>query len=292
MISHPGRRDFLSACGAALGAALLPARRVRAEPAPAALGGIGVQLYTVRRELERDFDGTLARVAEIGFREVEFAGYMGRPPARVRAALERHRLAAPASHVAFEAVADGTIARTLGEAAEAGHRWIVVPWLPTEARGSLDAWRRTAELLARAGERARRAGLRLAYHNHDFELPPVDGRVPLELLLDETDPTVDFELDLFWLVRGGGDPLEWFARYPGRFPLVHAKDSAGAPEHRMVDVGAGTLDFARILGDEARQKAGIEHVFVEHDEPANAFATIRAGYEHLRRALRQGARPS
>ena len=140
----PDRRSFLSTCGAALlGAACsragntLPDRR---------LDRIGVQLYTVRRDLARDFDGTLSRIAEIGYREVEFAGYHGKSPGEVRAILSRLGLAAPASHVpieAFRSDIDGAIAA----ATQVGHRYLVVPWLAPAERGTIDDYRRIAEML-------------------------------------------------------------------------------------------------------------------------------------------------
>jgi sugar phosphate isomerase/epimerase len=124
--------------------------------------------------------------------------------------------------------------------------------------------------------------MRLAYHNHDFELTPMDGQLPLELLLRGTDPAlVDFELDLYWATFAGQDPLDWFARHPGRFAMLHLKDSAGAPDHRMTAAGAGRIDFARILA--RRGKAGVKHVFVEHDNPADAFASVRASRDYLAR---------
>jgi sugar phosphate isomerase/epimerase len=273
----PDRRSFLSTCGAALlGAACsragntLPDRR---------LDRIGVQLYTVRRDLARDFDGTLSRIAEIGYREVEFAGYHGKSPGEVRAILSRLGLAAPASHVSldeFRRDADGTIAA----ATEVGHRYLVVPWIDPSQRRSLDDYRRIAEELNRIGEKARTAGMQLGYHNHDFELARLEGSVPLDVLIERTDPAlVVLELDLYWVTKGGADPLTYFSRHPGRIHLVHVKDSAGPPEHRMVDVGRGTIDFAQIFA--RREQAGIRHAFVEHDDPADALATLRVSYQHL-----------
>jgi sugar phosphate isomerase/epimerase len=104
--------------------------------------------------------------------------------------------------------------------------------------------------------------------------------VPYDVLLDRTDPElVGFELDLYWITKAGHDPLAYFDRYPGRFPAVHVKDSAGAPAHRMTEVGGGSIDFRRIFAK--RKQAGIEHAFVEHDQPADALASIRASYDYL-----------
>ena len=271
------RRSFVSTLGAALlGAAC---SRVGSSQSTQRLERVGVQLYTVRNDLARDFEGTLARVAEIGYREVEFAGYHNRSPSDVRAILTRLGLAAPASHVPldqFRRNIDGAIA----DAKTVGHEYLVVPWLDPSQRRSIDDYRRLAEELNRFGEKVRAAGLRLGYHNHDFELGAMGGSVPLDMLFDRTDPNlVVFELDLYWVTRGGADPLTYISRYPGRVHLVHVKDSAGAPEHRQVDVGKGTIDFGKILS--RREQAGIRHAFVEMDEPTNALETLRVSYQYL-----------
>ena len=264
-------RRTLLAAGAA---ALLP-------PVTKRLDKIGVQLYTVRREMARDVEATLARVAEIGFREVEFAGYFDRSPEQLRRTLTGLGLAAPGAHYPFESLRDGWD-RILDAAARIGHRWAIVAWIPREARESLDGWHRVAEAFNHAGEQARAAGLAFAYHNHSYEFAPLEGRIPFDVLLAETDPrVVAIEMDVYWITLGGHDPRAYFARHPGRFPLVHVKDSAGPPEHRMVDVGRGTMDWKGIFA--LSRQAGIRHYLVEHDEPGDAFASIAAGYQYLRR---------
>jgi sugar phosphate isomerase/epimerase len=272
------RRDFLHTTAGATLVAVLPLPRCAAARR---LDRIGLQLYTVRAEMARDFEGTLARVAEMGYGEVEFAGYFGRTPAQVRAALAGAGLTAPASHVPFEILREGWDG-VLDTAAAAGHTGVVVPWIPQEERPDLDGWRRVADLFNGAGERARARGLRFAYHNHDFEFAPVGGQVPYDVLLEATDPAlVAFEMDLYWTVKGGHGPLAYFAAHPGRFQLVHVKDSAGPPDHRMVDLGRGTIDFAAIFARSA--EAGIRHWFVEHDEPADPLAFCRDAFAYLRR---------
>jgi len=272
------RREMLRwSAGAALTAAL---------PLPRCASGrrldrIGLQLYTVRAAMARDLEGTLARVAEIGYREVEFAGYFDRPPAAVRTALADAGLDAPATHVPYESLADGWD-QMLATAAAIGHGAVLVAWIPREARPDLDGWKRVAEMFNRAGERARAVGLTFAYHNHDFEFAPVEGEVPYEVLLGATDPAlVAFEMDLYWTVKGGRDPLAYFTMHPRRFPFVHVKDSAGPPDHRMVDLGRGTIDFAAIFARSAH--GGTRHYFVEHDEPRDPFTFCRDAFAYLRR---------
>jgi sugar phosphate isomerase/epimerase len=274
------RREFVKAVGAAaLGSVFSP---LAPSPQPLAplhkLDRIGLQLYTVRHQMEKDVEGTIARVAATGYREVEFAGYFGRAPRDVRALLDHHGLSAPSSHVSL---APEQWRAALDAAPVVGHRYLVIAWIPAEERHTLDDYKRAAERFNRAATEAKAAGLQFAYHNHDFEFVPLDGRLPYDVLLAETDPKlVQLEMDLYWTVKGGQDPLAYFARWPGRFPMVHVKDAGPPPDHRMVDVGAGTIDFKKILAQ--RDRAGIRHCFVEHDEPADPFASIRASYEYLK----------
>ena len=240
---------------------------------------IGVQLYTVRAAAAADLPGTLERIAGIGYRDVELAGYHGRTPVQIRELLTRYGLGAPSSHVPIASLR-GDWKKALDEARTIGHEFVTIPWIGDEDRRTADSWKRVAELFNRGGAEAKAAGLRFAYHNHDFEFRRTGDVIPFDLLLAETDPAlVSYEMDIYWLVKAGHDPLDYFTRFPGRFTMVHAKDSAGPPEHRMVDVGAGTIDFARILPRGVA--AGVKHVFVEHDQPADPMASITASYRHL-----------
>jgi sugar phosphate isomerase/epimerase len=270
------RRGFLGAAAGGIAGAS-PLARFLASSRLDRLGKIGVQLYTIRDALKADFEGSLARVAEIGYREVEFAGYFDHPARDVRRILHRHGLAAPAAHISLEDIRTRW-ARTLDDAHTIGHRYLVCAWINDEDR-SPDGYRRVAAEFNGAAEAARKAGIGFAYHNHSYEFVPLAGRLPYDILLDGSDPElVKFEMDLFWITKGGGDPFAYFARYPGRFPLVHVKDMAA--DGRMVDVGQGTIPFGRILAQ--RDQAGIRHCFVEHDEPADPFASIAASYAWLR----------
>ena len=279
------RRDFLATLGTlAVGAAGWRADRA-AQPDGRLFPRLGLQLYTVRDEMKRDVERTLERVGEIGYREVEFAGYFGRSPAQIRAALSANALSAPSTHIGFAELTGASWPRILDESKAMGHEFVTIPWLAPAERRSLDSWRRVADALNRGGESAKSAGLRLAYHNHDFEFAPVDGQLPLDLLLTSTDPAlVSFELDIYWMVRAGHTPVEYIAHHPTRFSMLHVKDSSGPPDHRMVDVGAGKIDFRAIL--ERAGQAGARHAFVEHDQPADAMASIRTSHRNLSRITR------
>lgn len=243
---------------------------------------VGLQLYTVRDAMQRDLPGTLARVAQIGYRDVEFAGYFGRTPAEIRALLEQNGLRAPSSHVGYPGT-DAAWAKILDDAKAVGHEYVTCPWIPEEARGSADKYRRVADLFNRSAQKAKDAGLRFAYHNHDFEFKPLEGgALPFDILLQSTDKSlVDFEMDLYWTVKGGQDPIAYLDRFPGRFALVHIKDATAAPERTMTDVGSGTIDFRGIFAHDADRGAHIKYFFVEHDQPADAMASITSSYQHL-----------
>jgi len=283
------RRDAVKALAALAAAGLLPRAASAASAARSASGSaarikrVGVQLYTVRTAMNADVAATLQAVATIGYQEVEFAGYYRHSPADIRKMLDDHGLSSPSCHVGMGAVQDG-FGATADAAHVVGHRYLTVASLDMRALKTADDWKRTADAFNEAGRRAKAAGLRFAYHNHNAEFTPVGGQVPMELLISGTDPSlVAFELDLYWITKAGSDPHAYFARFPGRFEMVHVKDSTGAPDQRMADVGSGTMDWKGIF---ARHKqAGIRHYFVEHDEPADAMASLRASYSYLR-ALR------
>jgi sugar phosphate isomerase/epimerase len=271
------RRHFLATMGAGLG---MLSSRDRLFPSLFSsadrLNRVGIQLYTVRSLMGKDFDGTLAQIANIGYTEVEFAGYFNRTPEQVRAALSANKLTAPSTHIGFPKD-DAAWKQTLDQARETGHQWVTIPSLESAMRKTPDDWKRTADRFNQLGAMAQGSGLRLAFHNHDVELAPFDGTNGLETLLKGTDPKlVDFEMDIYWVVKGGGDPLDLLARYPGRFPMFHAKDATAAPERKMVDVGAGTIDFGKIFA-----KANPKHVFVEHDQPADPLASAQASFKTL-----------
>jgi sugar phosphate isomerase/epimerase len=282
------RRTFLKTGVAGLGGAWLLGSGCAANgyTADGAASGerIGVQLYTVRDRLEKDFAGTMEQVAAVGYREVEFAGYYDRTPEQVRVLLDRLDLTAPSTHVGLDIVRKN-LDQTLSAAQIIGHRYVIVPWIEESLRNA-EGYRQLAAELNRYGAAARERGIRFGYHNHEFEfLPLTGGQTGMDILLAETDPAlVDFELDLFWTVKAGRDPVEVFARHPGRFPLWHVKDMADVRgAQRMVEVGTGGIDFGRIFANAA--KSGLRHFFVEHDEPADSLASLRTSYQNLKRIL-------
>ena len=304
------RRDFLHRAALGAGALALAAcdggrTEARRDDSPVAGAGngpaaargepgrpLGVGLYSVRGLLEKDMAGTLGALAAIGYREVEFAGYFGRPAKEVRATLDRAGLTAPTVHVPL-AELRGNIAKVADDAAILGQRLVICPWLETPT--TLDAWRRLADEFNGMGTALKGRGLEFGYHNHDFEFAPLDGTKPYDLLAERTDPAlVKLQLDLFWATKMREDPVALFARHPGRFPAVHVKDmrslartqgnaKMGAEPDEMADVGAGEIDFRRIFASAA--EGGVRHFIAEYDNPPDPMASMRASYANLRRLL-------
>ena len=250
----------------------------------AMIAPIGLQLYTLRDEMKRDMAATLARVASIGYKEVEFAGYFDRTPEQVRAMLDQNGLTAPSAHVPLQMI-QANAAAVIAAAKTIGHEYVINPYVDEKSRGKTIAeWRNLAHAMNDAGAQLANAGIKFGYHNHDFEFPLVEGQVPYEVLVSETDPKyVAMEMDLYWATKAGQDPVAWFAKHPGRFQLVHVKDSRGAPNNEMAPVGSGTIDWKRIFAH--RAEGGIKHYIIEHDSaaeyPGGAFASIEASYGYL-----------
>jgi sugar phosphate isomerase/epimerase len=246
---------------------------------------IGLELYTVRDALQKDFEGTLAKVAKIGYKEVEFAGYFAHipdftpSPKRTREILDSNGLAAPSTHVPYSALSAENWPRVLEAARILGHDFIVNPSIDREVLKQPDGWKRAAETFNRTGEESQKAGIQFAYHNHVEEFKPVvDGKLPYDILLSESDPKfVKMEMDLGWAHEAGINPLKYFAQYPGRFPLVHVKDFD--KNDMMTEVGSGVVDWKSIFAK--ADLAGIKHYFVEHDEPMLPFESIQKSYGYL-----------
>ncbi|HEY3287944.1 MAG TPA: sugar phosphate isomerase/epimerase [Gemmatimonadaceae bacterium] len=280
------RRDVLKTLSALAAAGLLP-RLARADrrlsPSVDSIERIGLQLYTVRTAMAKDMPATLAAVAELGYREVEFAGYFGRSPSEVKSLLQLNGLVAPSTHLGLDDVR-GKFESTAESAHTIGIRYLTVASLDMRTLKTVDDWKRMADTFNEVGRHAKTAGLRFGYHNHSVEFAPVDGRLPLAILIEGTDPAlVTYELDLYWAVKAGQAPVALFTRHPGRFEMVHVKDATAAPALAMADVGSGTLDWKVIFG--AHATAGIKHYFVEHDNPADPMESIRNSAAYLK-ALR------
>jgi len=270
-IHNQSRRQFLKTAaiaGAAMAspwqAALAQSRRVE---------NVGLQLYSLRTEMAQDFEGTLGKLAELGFKEMEFAGYFDKSPAEVRRILDGLGMSSPAAHINLNAIRNNLQAE-IETAATLGQKYIVVPSVPGDER-SLDDYERHADTLNKAGEACKEVGIMMGYHNHDFEFEMQGDKMGYDSLLNLAEPElVSFEMDLFWIVVGGQNPVSYFQNYPGRFSMLHVKDRAA--DGSMVDVGRGTIDFAELFS--YVETAGFEHYFIEHDNPDDGINSIAYSY--------------
>src|SRR5688500_13260887 len=187
---------------------------------------IAVQMYTLRNETERDFAGTLKKVAEIGYTGVEFAGTHGFTAGELFRVLDGLGLCPAGSHCSLNAL-EKDLNAVLDFNQEIGNEFVVCPWLPEDRRRSADDYRALGEVLNRVGAACRERGLQLCYHNHDFEFQRFDGRFGLDILYSATDPAlVKAELDTFWIKKAGEDPAAYIRKYSGRAPLIHLKAMA------------------------------------------------------------------
>jgi sugar phosphate isomerase/epimerase len=290
------RRTFLESSIAATALATRPAWMWAAETTHE-IKKVGLQLYTVRTEMPKDFDGTIAKVAQTGYKEVEFADHYGRSAQEIRAVVDKNGLTAPSGHYSYDII-EKQWPVTLEAAHVIGHQYVVCPWLDEKQRNA-DGWKRAAELFNKAGAASQKAGIQFCYHNHSFEFaaadPALGGKLPYDYLLEQTDPKlVKMEMDLCWISVAGKDPVSYFDKYPGRFPMVHVKDYVNDPNStssyagatgsvtfkgRLADVGKGQIDWKRILSHS--DKAGIKHYFVENDDAKQPFEDIKISYDYL-----------
>jgi sugar phosphate isomerase/epimerase len=258
----------------------------------ASIQRVGAQLYTVRDAMQKDFEGTLAKVAAIGYKEVEFAGYFDKSPQQIKEILSRNGLTSPSAHIDYPSLTGDAWAKAIEGAKTIGHDYLINAWVDESVRKEPGSWKRIAETYNRAGEISKKSGIQFAYHNHNFEFEPVDGKLPYDFLLETCDPKlVQMEMDLCWITSAGKDPVDYFRRYPGRFPLVHVKGLSKKPAQGaatpipqvlpdITDVGHNDIiDWKRIFAHS--KEAGIKHSFVEHDVPKDPFASLKASYEYL-----------
>lgn len=280
------RRTFLrqAACTALTsvgGAMVLNEMNLGWTASAAKLGKIGVQLYTVRNEMSKDFEGSLKKIAEIGYKQVEFAGYYNRTPQQVKTLLGQLGLESPSVHVPLADLRDN-VAKAIDAAKIIGHRYLICPFLMPQERKTLDQYKQLAATLNKAGAECKKAGLQLAYHNHDFEFMPLDGKLPYDLLLGETDKNlVKLELDLYWIIKAKQDPIAWIDKHPGRFVAFHVKDKDATPKEFFTEVGRGTIQFKPIFAK--AKKAGVDLFIVEQDQcPGSPFDSLKISYDYLK----------
>lgn len=288
------RREFLARSGA-LGGATLASGWLSRFAAASPLGRpVGIQLWAVNDAMKENPAGTLKAIRQIGFREVETAGFGALTAQQFRGLLDDCDLVCPSGHLSFDMANLGPTfddAHALGAhyVASGSLRGSLNPPLPFGAGGmTLDEAHRTAEIANRIGEKAKQAGLQYAYHNHDLEFANQGGTIGFDVLLRETDAElVKFEIDCGWMVLGGRNPIDYFHQYPHRFPMIHVKDFLKAdgkgavagkePNHPGAELGHGIIDYKPIFA--AAGKAGLQHYFAEQEGPFVRMSQLEAAQQ-------------
>jgi sugar phosphate isomerase/epimerase len=225
---------------------------------------IGLQLYTVRDLVAKDMAVTLKKVAEVGYRNVELAGFGNLKTAKaVKQALDSAGVKAVSGHWAIN-VLEKDVERIMEEAQMFDLKHVVVPYLPDDRRKDAEVWKATAHKLDEIGSFFHGIGVELCYHNHNFEFQKYDGKTGLEILFENTTAhLVKFEIDVYWVKNAGEDPVKFIDKLGERVRLLHLKDMLAGPEKKFAPVGAGTLDFKAILA--SAEKNGVRFGIVEQD---------------------------
>ncbi len=242
--------------------------------------GIGVQAYSVREALQEDFAGSMKKIAEMGYKYIEAYGMstdgqlFGMAPSEYKKIVDDLGMEVVSCHSTYFTPEE---APAMIEASQGvGIKYHIIPWMGEDQRKDYHA---VAENLNKVGELFKGTGIKFGYHNHDFEIIEQNGEVPLEIMLKETDPElVTFEADLYWVVKGGMDPMELINKYPGRFSLYHVKDAN--QELDQTTVGSGIIDFKSLLG--AHEEAGLDYYFVEDERTEDPFGNLKGAIEYLK----------
>ena len=213
---------------------------------------IGLQLFAVRQDCEKDLPGTLDKVAEMGYEGVDFAGYYDYGAAELRKLLDERDLKCCGTHIGVDTLKDDQLPATVEFALTLGNRYLIVPGLPPEWRDSRDAWRRTAEFFSAVAEKVKPHGLRTGYHNHGVEFEPIDGEIPWVTLGENTTDDVILQMDNGNCAYGGGDPIAMLERFPGRSVTVHLKEYPSPNDEAIIGEGdcpwARTFDLCEGIG--------------------------------------------
>ncbi len=296
------RRKFIQASGAiAAGAIILPhwacgsdagqsGQNVEAagnaNTAPVGLASFGIQLYTLRDVLPADPRGVLKQLSSFGYKQIEsYEGkdgmFWGMTNTEFKSYLDGLGMTIVASHCDPR----NDFEKKAAQAAEIGMEYLIVPWVGPQK--ALDGWKRIADEFNRLGSICKQNGIRFAYHNHGYSFQPLEGIVPQDYLMENTDPgTVDYEMDIYWVVTGGADPSTYLQKYAGRWHLSHVKDRLkDAPPEELeasCDLGTGSIDFQNIL--KTALDSGMKYFIVEQERYDNStpLDSAKAGAEYLK----------
>lgn len=258
------------------------------------LNQYGAMLYTVRDLMKTDPANTLLRIREMGYYEVEHAGYdegkfYGLEPKDFKTLCYQRGLRIRSGHVQTGFTSPDksrTMVRdweaALDDMAEIDQEYVVLAYLQDIERKTIDDYKRIADLLNECGEMGRKKGIRMAYHNHAFEFEPIDGQIPMDVLLKNTDDKlVAFEMDIYWVHKAQVDPVTYFEKYPKRFELWHVKDMDNSEEQFFTEVGTGVINWERMFSN--AKQSGMKHFYVEQDvtRQHNPLRSLEISREYL-----------
>jgi sugar phosphate isomerase/epimerase len=314
------RREFIKTTAALCGLGLISCQEVMAKHGK--LDKIGIQLFSLPKLLEKDLTSAIKMLAQMGYKEVELygpypfsnqaaieswskvtpslgfsgSGYFGKSIQEVKTLLDDNGIKTPSAHTDLATLSDNM--DKLGEAAHVlGHEYVVLPAIPEEKRQTLDDYKRIAETFNKIGENAKKVGLKFGYHNHGYGLKVVNGQIPLQIILDQTDPNlVFFEMDIYWTSAGGASPIEYLEKYPNRYHMLHLKDMKEKKQFSgdgsnaaqwielfpyMTTAGDGVLNVKNIV--EKALSVGVKHFFVEQDMVANPEIALKKSIDFLKK---------
>jgi sugar phosphate isomerase/epimerase len=255
----------------------------------------GLQLFSLREQLPNNVKGVIAKVAEAGYKQVETFGYSkehgfwGLSATEFSKLLKANGLSSPSGHYGIDSFLSSGEISELDNAIEAatilGQSYVTVPYISPNLRKTGNDLKSIASWIHIASQRVQAAGLKLGYHNHDFEFEPVEGQMLLELLLKNTNPELlDFEMDVYWVVRAGQDPIKWLETYPGRFRLIHVKDMDKTDPKLNTEAGSGSIDYKKIFA--ATKEEGVKYYILEQENfKMDPYASIAQSNKYLRETL-------
>jgi sugar phosphate isomerase/epimerase len=251
--------------------------------------GLGLQLYTLRDTISKDPKGVLKDVASFGYRELETYGYkdgklFGMGVKEFNDYVKGLGMKVTSGHYGLDVIR-GNWQKAVEDAKSIGQAYMVCPYLTENERTSLDDYKRRCEEFNKAGEICNKHGIRFGYHNHAFEFQDFGGQIAYDVMLAELDPKkVGMEMDIFWVVNAGHDPIKYFEKYPGRFEQWHVKDMHKEDKNKNADIGTGSIDFKAIFA-KAKQ-SGLKHAYVEQESyPGDPIKSVEASAKYMKTIL-------
>ena len=274
------RRHFLQTGSAALAVTSLGGLvRCTSQQPEAKTIPIAVQLYSVRKDCEKDFVATIKKVAEIGYQGVEFAGFYDYSAADIKTILDDHGLKCAGSHTQLTALTPETIDATVEFNAAIGNKYLIVPWLPEEERQTVDAWKKLGDKFNALAEKVKPNGMKVGYHNHDFEFTALEGQLPWDVFAQNTNDDVILQLDTGNCHLGGANALATLTRYPGRAGTIHLKEHSESNPNAIL--GEGDIPWKDVFAFCENEGATEWYIIEEEKDVYTPIEGIAKCYENM-----------